>query len=138
ERGGVRRVRLCGPSDLKRQLAELRLTPRERLAAGGIAAGGLDGPPHAGERRLGVALQEPQVRETAVRVPRSREPEQPRVRSARAVIVAQLHQSVAGDGVRGDVGAAELQRLLSLAERLPELVPGVMDEGEERGRGGGG
>src|SRR5881628_1365057 len=79
----------------KRQLAELRLTPRERLAAGGIAAGGLDGPPHAGERRLGVALQEPQVRETAVRVPRSREPEQPRVRSARAVIVAQLHQSVA-------------------------------------------
>src|SRR2546427_7377014 len=138
ERGTVRRVRLGRPSDRKRRLAELRLTPRERLGAGGIVAGGLDGPPHAGERRLGVALQESQVRETAVRVPRSGEPEQPRVRSARAVIVAQLHQGIAGDGVRGDVGAAELHRLLSLAERLLELVPGVMDEGEERGRGGGG
>src|SRR5256712_7198002 len=98
ERRGVRRVRLRGPSDLKRQLAELRLTPRERLAAGGIAAGGLAGPPHAGEPRLGAALQDPQVPETAGRVPRARKPNQPRVPSARARLVAPLPPGRAGAG----------------------------------------
>src|SRR5215467_8796853 len=109
---------------------QLPLCPREALGRLAGQSPSLDGASQRGDGTLWITLNSFQPRKSGERVQTFVELHHPAKRLTRLVVLSELEERIAQDAVSVAVGRVELDRLLRLDGRFPELVTSREDIGQ--------